>query len=30
VGFGSSRRAVCFGLKVLPINFSPEGERGGV
>jgi hypothetical protein len=30
MGFGSSKRAVCFGLSVLPMNFSPEGDRGGV
>ncbi len=29
-GFGSNKRAVCFGLSVLPINFSPEGDLGGV
>jgi hypothetical protein len=29
-GFGSNRRAVCLGLRVLPMNFSPEGDLGGV
>lgn len=30
MGRGSRNREVCFGLSVLPMNFSPEGERGGV
>ena len=30
VGLGSRSCAVCFGLIVLPRNFSPDGDLGGV
>jgi hypothetical protein len=29
-GFGSRSNAVYLGLKVLPMNFSPDGDLGGV
>ncbi len=30
IGLGSKSRAVYLGLKVLPMNFSPDGDLGGV
>ncbi len=29
-GFVSSKLDTCLGLRVLPKNFSPDGDRGGV